>query len=181
MSDWPEDDEKTAVTVAATDTIRTTFQEAFPDTPEVMPMEIVFDRETHTPTDHAPFVTPAVMLEIWTLNRLYLVDSNMLCTDVIDRKTGARDLKHANLGMRLGGGQRRYGKTLHVSRPFPVPGTEAVFERLDKKRASGVTSKVERVVMHIRVTSIVLDEQGAWDDVTSALLLPQAPSPKPKR
>ena len=52
---------------------------------------------------------------------------------------------------------------------------------LDKKRASGITSKVERVVMHIRVTTIVLDEKGAWDDVTSALLLPQAPSPKPKR
>jgi len=33
-------------------------------------------------------------------------------------------------------------------------------------------------VMHIRVTTIVLDEKGAWDDVTSALLLPSAPKPR---
>jgi hypothetical protein len=168
-----DEDEKTDK-----DTIRTTFQEAFPDTPEVVPLEIVFDRDTHVPTETAPPRASTVMLEIWTLNRLYLVDADMICTEVVDRKTGTRDLKHANLGCRLGGGQRRYGKTLHVSRPFPVPGTEAVFERLDKKRSSGVTSKVERVVLHIRVTSIVLDEKGAWDDVTSALLLPNAPTPK---
>ncbi len=175
MTDWSDDADKTM-----TDTIRTTFQEAFPDTPEVLPLEVVFDRDTHALVNERPQVTPTVMLEVWTLNRLYLVDANMICTDVIDRKTGARDPSHANIGARLGGGQRRYGKTLHVSRPFPVPGTEAVFERLDKKRAAGVTSKVERVVMHIRVTSIVLDEKGAWDDVTSALLMPAAPAPKKK-
>ena len=180
MPDWSDDD---ATTVTKPDTIRTTFADAFPDTPEVMPLEVVFDRDTHTPNDHAPSadMTPSVMLEVWTLNRLYLCDVNLICTEVIDRRTGVRDTKHANLGCRLGGGQRRYGKTLHVSRPYPVPGTEAVFERLDKKRASGVTSKVERVVMHIRVTTIVLDEKGAWDDVTSALLLPNAPAPKPRR
>lgn len=173
MSDWSDD--KTSK-----DTLRTTFAEAFPDTPEVVPLEIVFDRDTHAlSNEHAP--PPAtVMLEVWTLNRLYLVDANMICTDVIDRKTGVHDPKHANLGARLGGGQRRYGKTLHVSRPYPVPGTEAVFERLDKKRAAGVTSKVERVVLHIRVTSIVLDEAGAWDDVTSALLMPHATVPPKK-
>ncbi len=176
MTDWSDDDGKTI-----TDTIRTTFQEAFPDTPEVMPLEIVFDRDTHSPSGAAPNITPTVMLEIWTMNRLYLINADLICTDVIDRKTGQRDLHHANIGSKLGGGQRRYGKTLHVARPFPVPGTEAVFERLDKKRASGVTSKVERVVMHIRVTSIVLDEKGAWDDVTSALLMPSVPSPKPRR
>lgn len=175
MSDWSDDD------VTRKDTLRTTFAEAFPDTPEVLPLEVVFDRDTHGTDNGAPTTASNVMLEIWTLNRLYLVDSNLICTAVIDRRSGARDAKHANLGARLGGGQRRYGKTLHVSRPFPVPGTEAVFERTDKKRAAGVTSKVERVVMHIRVTSIVLDEKGAWDDVTSALLLPQAPAPKPRR
>lgn len=172
MTDW-SDDAGGAKTI--TDTIRTTFQEAFPDTPEVLPLELVFDRDTHNPNDAVPEVTPSVMLEVWTQNRLYLVDTNMICTGVIDRRTGERDPNHSNLGARLGGGQRRYGKTLHVARPFPVPGTEAVFERLDKKRAAGVTSKVERVVMHIRVTSIVLDEQGAWDDVTSALLMQSVP------
>jgi hypothetical protein len=174
MSDWADDD-PTSVTK---DTIRTTFHEAFPETAEVVPLEVVFDRDMHALTSQQASPAPTVMLEIWTLNRLYLVDANMICTDVIDRRSGARDLQHANLGSRLGGGQRRYGKTLHVSRPFPVPGTEAVFERLDKKRAAGVTSKVERVVMHIRVTSIVLDEKGAWDDVTSALLMPNAPAPR---
>jgi len=178
MPDW-SDDEPTAM--SKTDTVRTTFAEAFPDTPEVTALEVVFDRDTHTPNEQSPNITPTVMIEVWTQNRLYLCDANLLCTDVIDRRTGTRDLKHPNLGCRLSGGQRRYGKTLHVSRPYPVPGTEAVFERLDKKRASAVTSKVERVVMHIRVTTIVLDETGAWDDVTSALLMPQPPSPKPRR
>ncbi len=177
MPDWSDDaDGKTIA-----DTIRTTFHEAFPDTPEIVPLEVVFDRDTHAASGDAPHVTPTVMLEVWTLNRLYLIDANMICTEVIDRRTGVRDPKHSNLGTRLGGGQRRYGKTLHVSRPFPVPGTEAVFERLDKKRAAGVTSKVERVVLHLRVTSIVLDEKGAWDDVTSALLMPTAPAPKRRR
>jgi len=176
MPDWSDDEAATT----KTDTLRTTFAEAFPDTPEVVPLEVVFDRDTHTPSGQGPSITPNVMIEVWTQNRLYLCDSNLICIDVIDRRTGTRDLKHANLGSRLGGGQRRYGKTLHVSRPYPVPGTEAVFERLDNKRASGVTSKVERVVMHIRVTTIVLDEKGAWDDVTSALLMPPPPA-KPKR
>jgi hypothetical protein len=176
MADWYDDDAKTL----AGDTLRTTFQEAFPDTPEVLPLEVVFDRDTHSAQREAAVALPSVMLEVWTLNRLYLVGPDLICTDVIDRKTGARDTKHANLGARLGGGQRRYGKTLHISRPYPVPGTEAVFERVDKKRAAGVTSKVERVVLHIRVTSIVLDEKGAWDDVTSALLMPSVPAPRRK-
>lgn len=174
MTDWSDDENA----LTKTDTIRTTFQDAFPDTPEIVPLEIVFDRDTHAPNDQARNVTPSVMLEVWTLNRVYLVDANMMCTDVIDRRTGLHDPKNPNIGARLGGGQRRYGKTLHVSRPFPVPGTEAVFERVDKKHAAGVTSKVQRVVMHIRVTSIVLEENGAWDDVTSALLMPTLPPPK---
>lgn len=174
---WDDDDGKTIK-----DTIRTTFHEAFPDTPEAHPLEIVFDRDTHDPhSGTAPSSTQGAMLEIWTLNRLYLVDSNMLCTAVIDRRTGTRDGKHANLGARLAGGQRRYGKTLHVARPFPVPGTEAVFERPDKRQAAGVTSKVERVVLHQRVTSIVLDDKNAWDDVTSAFLMQTPPTPKPRR
>jgi hypothetical protein len=176
MSEWDEDGK----TEVHKDTIRTTFQEAFPDTPEVQALEVVFDRDTHMADRDAPVQLPSVMLEVWTMNRLYLVGPDLICTDVIDRRTGQRDPKHATIGSRLGGGQRRYGKTLHISRPYPVPGTEAVFERMDKKRAAGVTSKVQRVVLHIRVTSIVLDEKGAWDDVTSALLMPPTPAPRRK-
>ncbi|MFO0686545.1 MAG: hypothetical protein U0234_31080 [Sandaracinus sp.] len=176
MSGAWDDDVKTIK-----DTIRTTFHEAFPDTPEVQPLEIVFDRDTHEPSSGTMPIPQNVMLEIWTLNRLYLVDANMICTAVIDRRTGTRDTKHSNLGARLAGGQRRYGKTLHVARPFPVPGTEAVFERPDKRQAAAVTSKVERVVLHQRVTSIVLDDKNAWDDVTSALLMQTPPTPKPRR
>lgn len=171
------DDDKTEV---LKDTVRTTFAEAFPDTPEVVPLEIVFDRDTHLVNRETAVALPTVMVEVWTLNRLYLVGPDLICTDVIDRRSGVRDPQHPTIGARLGGGQRRYGKTMHISRPFPVPGTEAVFERTDKKRAAGVTSKVQRVVLHIRVTSIVLEEKGAWDDVTSALLMPQPPTPRPK-
>ena len=59
----------------------------------------------------------------------------------------------------------------------PVPGTEAVFQREGKRAPAGVTSKVERVVLRITVTSFVLDERGAWDDVTSAFLMPPGDTP----
>lgn len=161
------EDEKTLVEHETRDTLK----DLIPDAPPVPPLEVVFDREMH----HAGVISadaPYRALEIWTQNRVYLVDSTMTCVEVRDRKSDAADPKHSVLGARLVGGQRRYGKTLHVARPFPVPGTEAVFERDGKRTPAGVTSKVERVVLHIRVTSVVMEPQGAWDDVTSAFLHP---------
>lgn len=147
-----------------------------PDAPPVSPLEVVFDRVTVEAgtVDDSPYRA----LEIWTQNRVYLVDSTLTCVEVVDRSTGQRDPRHAVLGTKLVGGQRRYDKTIHQSKPFPVPGTEAVF---DKPASAGrrvpalVTSKVERTVLHIRVTSVVLRDDNPFDDVTSALLVPPRP------
>lgn len=137
------------------------------------PIEVVFDRATLPPKGRHDPASRYRALEVWTRNRIYMIDANMTCIEVCDRKTGIADAAHQVLGARLTGGQRRYGKTMHISRPFPVPGTEAVFQRDGVSRPAGVTSKVERVVLRITVTSLVIDENNAWDDVTSALLLPE--------
>jgi len=160
------DDEKTVVER------RDTLQDVMPGAPPVAPLEIVFDRDTRRAgSDRLP-EPPHRTLEIWTQNRIYVCDGAMTCVEIRDRKTGTAEQKHSVLGARLVGGQRQYGKTVHLARPFPVPGTEAVFQREGKRTPAGVTSKVERVVLRITVTSFVLDERGAWDDVTSALLIP---------
>jgi hypothetical protein len=145
-----------------------------PGAPGARPIEIVLDRDT-IGIGQVTAPRPYRALEIWTRNRLYVVDSTLTCVEVVDRESGERDLEHKTLGARLAGGQREYEKTLHISRPFPVPGTGAVFElpRVGKNAAPmSVTSKVERVVMHIRISSVVFQPQDAWDDVTSALLNP---------
>lgn len=152
-----------------------TLQDLMPGTPAVAPLELVFDRDTRAAgVDRMPDA-PHRALEIWTQNRIYVVDSSLVCVEIRDRKTGKAETKHSVLGARLAGGQRQYGKTVHLSRPFPVPGTEAVFQREGKRSPAGVTSKVERVVLRISVTTFVIEQEGAWDDVTSALLLPFGP------
>ena len=159
---------------------RNLFRDAFPDAPEGVPFEVVFDKDTHD-ADGSPAANQNVrMLEVWTQNRVYIVNQEMICAQVIDRRTGVIDAANSNLGARLAGGQRKYDKTLHISRPFPVPGTEAVFELQGKRHVSAVTSKVVRVVLHRRVTTVVLDQKGAFDDVTSALLMPSQP-PKARK
>ena len=148
-----------------------TLQDVFPGAPSVTPIEVVFDRDTHA-AGVAVGNGPYRALEVWTQNRIYVVDSALTCVEVVSRRTGKKDPKNTMLGARLTGGQRQYGKTVHVARSFPVPGTEAVFERPGKRTPAGVTSKVERVLLRIRVTSVVLQQDGAWDDVTAALLRP---------
>ncbi len=107
-----------------------TIMDAIPGGAPVPPIEVVLDRVTHDAAILQPAgseTPPVRLLEIWTKNRIYLLDSALTCVSVRDRQTGAQDLKHAVLGTKLVGGQRRYGKTLHITRPLPIPGTEAVF------------------------------------------------------
>jgi hypothetical protein len=62
------------------------------------------------------------MLDIYTKNRIYRINSTMSCIEVIDRKTGARAKDHPMLGARMGGGQRRSDHRVEVADPIPVPG-----------------------------------------------------------
>jgi len=128
------------------------------------PIEVEYIRETDTTVSP----TAAVVLEIWTRNRIYHVDANLTCVAVINRSTGAREEHHTLKGTRLTGGQRRSRSTLEIVVPFPVPGTEAVFKHAGKRSAQyGQTSTVERVILRVR--KLVVGATGAepaWDEIT---------------
>lgn len=149
----------------------TTVQGARSDPP---PIEVVLSRDERVLSAGAtsPIQDRYRVLEVWTRNRIYVIDSGLICVEVIDRRTNMAEPDHSLLGSRLVGGQRKYKKTLHLSRPFPVPGTEAVFVREDRRHSpSGLTSKVERVVLHVHIASIAMEEgKEAWEDVTSHVL-----------
>lgn len=134
------------------------------------PFEVVFQRilMDAVTSDSA---MPYRMLELWTERRLYVIDSTFTCVEVIDRKSRQTDIKHPFLNGRLLGGQRREGSSVHQIKPFPIVGTSAVFEKSPgpgQPKLTQVTSKVERVALHIRVAtvrasepSISLDQSGA--------------------
>ena len=115
-------------------------------------VEVELVHETRRP----PYVQkPWRMLEIWTQNRIYALDSAMRCLEVVDQATGKRAEDHTLLGAHLVGGQRREGDTVHLCHPFPQPGTEAVFEQ---GTAAGArfshSSTVTRVVLRLRTLTI---------------------------
>ena len=145
-----------------------------PKSSEPPPIEVVLSREAQTiaAADGRATASRYRMLEVWTRNRVYIVDSALECIEVIDRRTGKPEATHSLIGASLVGGQRKYTQTMHISRPFPVPGTEAIFVRPGKRaQPSGLTSKVERVVLHVHIASVAMNEDAAaWDDVTSYLL-----------
>ena len=110
------------------------------------------------------------VLEIWTRNTIYFCDANFVCMEVRDRVTNQAEAAHAVLGAKLLGGHKRYAKTLHLVRPLPMPGTQAVFLRPNARRdAQAYTSPVERVVFNYQVAALELstDPQEAWADVTN--------------
>jgi hypothetical protein len=122
---------------------------------------------------HETRVAPAVerpwrMLEVWTLNHVYGIDSGMRCIEVLDAKTRKEVADHALLGARLVGGQFvESDKVTHLSHPFPRPGTEAVFEQTSKGVANfSHSSAVVRVVLRLR--HLTLDgatPTPSWDEL----------------
>lgn len=130
------------------------------------PIEVEYIRETDTSISP----TAAIVLEIWTRNRIYHVDANLNCVSVINRSTGAPEEHHTLKGTRLTGGQRRSrtSMAIEIVVPFPVPGTEAVFKHSGKRGAQyGQTSTVERVILRVR--KIVVGTAGAepaWEEIT---------------
>lgn len=138
------------------------------------PIEVVLIRQEQTLDSADARTAPDRyrMLEVWTRNRIYIVDSHLKCIEVIDQHSGLLETDNSMLGAQLVGGQRKYANSVHFSRPFPVPGTEALFVRPDDRlRPMGFTSKVERVVLHIHVSSIAKSsDEDDWADVTSHLL-----------
>lgn len=115
---------------------------------------------------------PWHMLEIWTQNRIYAVDANMRCIEVIDQASQKSDGEHGLLGARLVGGQHRDGDRMHLSHPFPRPGTEAVFEQPAKGKATkfSQSSTVTRVVLRLRHVTIGSGvEVPTWDQIVGSV------------
>lgn len=118
----------------------------------------------------APRMTfPAQTVEIWTQNRIYTLDPQLLCVGVADRATGEVDARHPFVGYRLVGGQHREGDTFEISYPFPRPGTEAVFEHPRSARGSfSRTSTVTRVVLRLHVVTVApAVVVPTWNDITA--------------
>ena len=118
----------------------------------------------------APRMTfPPQTVEIWTQNRIYTLDPQLLCVGVADRATGVVAAQHPFVGYRLAGGQHRDGDAFEISYPFPRPGTEAVFEHPKGVRGSfSRTSTVTRVVLRLHVVTVAPAVLvPTWNDITS--------------
>jgi len=113
------------------------------------------------------------LLEIWTRNRIYIVDTHMKCIEVCDRKSGTPDPDHSLLGATLAGGQRRNADAMEMTHPFPRPDTEAVFEYPLPRKGYVSTSTVTRVVLRLRVLTVPHDHvRPTWDHLSGAWKIP---------
>lgn len=132
-------------------------------------------------TRKAPFHDPTWrMLEIWTQNSIYAIDSTMRCFDVIDRSSLRPVGEHALLGARLVGGQLETDKGVDLSHPFPLPGMEAVFERVLRGGAASFSysSAVNRVVLRLRRVHVEGATTQLWGEISNESAAPAVrPSP----
>lgn len=139
-------------------------------------VEVVRDLTGRAAADQASLAARWRAYEIWTGNRIYGLNRDLVCIEVLNRPTNTLDPQHPLIGAKLVCGQRQYRNSVHVAYPLPVPGTTAAFLRamppnMPKGRPipASVTSKVERVVMRVLVSSVPLSE-NAGSEVTSAFL-----------
>ncbi len=135
--------------------------------PKPPPIEVEYIHETDLV---AARTAQWPMLEIWTRNRIYHVDTAMICMAVINRATGQVEPTHSLKGAKLTGGERRSKSTqaVEIYFPFPMPGTEAVFRNEAKRNGSyGHTSTIERVVLRVRKMRVgSIDSTQAFDEIT---------------
>jgi hypothetical protein len=117
---------------------------------------------------------PRRAVEVWTQNRVYILDSTLLCIDVVDRGSDKQIAGHAFLTARLVGGQAQNGDVMELSHPFPRPGTEAVFEQVVGGHAVfSRTSSVVRVVLRFHIVTVSQTRViPTWEEITGALKPP---------
>ena len=111
------------------------------------------------------------VIEIWTARRVYSVNAQFVCVEVIDLASGSCDHQHPFLGSRLVGGQVKRSEVEELVFPVPTPGSEAVFQKLDAKGRTRlqVTSRVKRVILHIRRVRVDLAKSAAaWGRLTTS-------------
>lgn len=139
-------------------------QGAFARTPLV---EIeVLHQHGSAPRTEPPYPT----LEVWTQNRVYVMDPAQICIDVVNRHDNKKAADHPFLAQRLVGGQHRDGERIELSYPFPRPGTEAVFERVGGRPGNfSRTSTVQRVVLRLHVVTVApATVVPTWAEITGA-------------
>lgn len=131
-------------------------------------VEIEIVHQTTKPDGQSgPFQT----VEVFTANRVYVMDPAMICVKVVDRATSEEHVDHPFIGFRLVGGQHRNGTEMELSYPYPRPGTEAVFEQSDGTRASfSRTSTVSRVLLRLHVVTVSTENTvPTWTKVSGTL------------
>lgn len=143
------------------DSVKTPPPPPGPKTPAVE-IELVHEHRVPPTVDRA-----WRMLEVWTQNTVYGIDSNMRCIEVLNAKTRKPVGEHVLIGARLVGGQHIENNKTHLSHPFPRPGTEAVFEQTSKMDAIfSHTSPVTRVVLRLRHLTIDAGSAApSWDEI----------------
>lgn len=115
-------------------------------------------------------------VEVWTRNRIYVLDSHMCCIEVSDRLTRTSVGDHPFLTMRLVGGQHREGDSIELSFPFPRPGTEAVFEKPGAPKGGSFsrTSAVTRVVLRLHIVTVAPNYVvPTWEQVSGQFAAPK--------
>ena len=109
--------------------------------------------------------------EIWTKNRVYGLDANLACIEVIDLASGRSEKKHPFIGARLVGGQNRTEAGNELTFPLPTPGAEAVFQAVDanKRVRLSITSRVTRVILHVQRVQVGTEQRDStWDQIASS-------------
>lgn len=118
--------------------------------------------------------------EIWTKNRVYSLDANLCCVEVIDLASGRSEKKHPFIGATLVGGQLRTDAGTELTFPLPTPSSEAVFQTVDahKRVRLSITSRVTRVILHVQRVQVGTDQSDStWDRIASSRG-PTLPSPR---
>lgn len=164
------------------------FEEPEPVTVRRMPESVAPATEAMAPPAHDPIPEPQVLqqhgfeiqifherptpgddrhpwraAEIWTKHHVYGLDSNLVCFEVLDRRTGQLRTQHPMIGARLGGGRVRGADEASFSYPYPLASMEAMFMQAKKH---GYTSAVERVVLRMRVLHTRAEDAApSWDEL----------------
>lgn len=127
-------------------------------------IELVLVHVDPNAENHGPWRT----LEVWTANTMYGLDENMRCVEVSSRDPHRTASASRLIGTRMLGSQRRDGDHFSVSFPYPVPGMEAVF-RIGDGSKHVTTSKVERVMLRVRMTNLEMTagQDPDWNTITS--------------
>jgi hypothetical protein len=112
--------------------------------------------------------TPWRTLEFWTSNTMYGLDSQLKCIEVSSRDPHANKVPNHLLGAVLVGSQVRGDTEISIAFPYPVPGMEAVLRLPDSGKHMN-TSRVERVMLRVRMTSVALEDgqEPDWQAITT--------------